>query len=125
MQLGKSYRVACVIPRVERSWAGQGWCGRLVRVRSVGSRRRSMILRDLGLLMLFLLVLPPEVAYAVPITGITHLNNFRSTRSINDVGVGAGDFNQFGADVAPSATNTTIRGVEAAFTVCPNKSRPL
>jgi hypothetical protein len=84
-----------------------------------------MILRALGALAIFLLTSPLATAYAVPITGITHLNNFRSTRSINDVGVGAGDFNQFGADVAPSATNTTIRGVQDAFTVGPNQCGPL
>jgi hypothetical protein len=40
-------------------------------------------------------------AHAAPITSITQLNNFRDTRGLNDVGIGRGDFNQFGADRAP------------------------
>ncbi len=84
-----------------------------------------MILRALGLLLALFVVLPLSVAYGVPITGITHLNNFRDTRSINDVGVGAGDINQFGADLAPSAVNTTIQGVQGTFTVGPNQCGPL
>jgi hypothetical protein len=57
--------------------------------------------------------------------GITHLNNFRDTRSVNDVGIGAGDRNQFGADLAPSSVNTTIMGVQTGFAVGPNECGPL
>ena len=78
-----------------------------------------MILRALGVVLAIVLLVPG--VEATPITGITLLNNFRDTRGVNDVGVGAGDINQFGADVAPNALNTTIRGVQGGFTVGPNQ----
>lgn len=50
------------------------------------------------------------LAHATPITSITHLNSFRDTRSANDVGIGSGDLNQFGADVVPRL-GTTVTAV--------------
>lgn len=61
------------------------------------------------------------LAHGTPITSITHLNNFRDTRSANDVGAGgAGDFNQFGADVIPrpGTTMTAVQGITVGPTVC-------
>ena len=84
-----------------------------------------MILRALGVLIALALFLPAVMASATPITGITLLNNFRDTRGVNDVGVAAGDINQFGADLLPNAINTTIRGVQGGFTVGPNPCAPL
>jgi hypothetical protein len=85
-----------------------------------------VILRALGALTLLIcFCIVPDVAHSVPIVGVTHLNNFRDTRSINDVGVGSGDRNQFGADLAPSAVNATILGVQGGFSVGPNECGPL
>lgn len=84
-----------------------------------------MILRALGASFL-LLILLSDPPYAVPITGVTRLNNFRDTRGVNSVDVGAGDFDQFGADtVSPSVANTTILGTQGAFAVGPNPCGPL
>lgn len=61
------------------------------------------------------------LAHATPITSITHLNNFRDTRSANDIAAGgAGDFNQFGADVVPrpGTTMTAVQGITVGPTVC-------
>jgi hypothetical protein len=71
-----------------------------------------VILRALGVLIGILAYssLPPEV-FATPVTSISGLNNFRDTRSLNDVGIGQGDLNQFGADVVP-ALGTTIAAVQ-------------
>jgi PEP-CTERM motif-containing protein len=84
-----------------------------------------VILRALGVLLVLVLAFPLDAVRAVPITGITHLNSFRDSRGVNDVGVAAGEVNQFGADVAPSAINTTILGVQGGFTVGPNQCGPL
>jgi hypothetical protein len=73
-----------------------------------------MILRALGALLLALVLLIAADlpgAYSAPITSITNLNNFRDTRGLNDVGIGQGDLNQFGADVIP-ALGTTISAVQ-------------
>lgn len=55
-------------------------------------------------------------ALGAPITiDFASLNNFRTTRSLNDVGITPqGDTNQFGANVTPNA-QTTIRGVQGNF----------
>ncbi len=58
------------------------------------------------------------LAHATPITSITHLNSFRDTRSANDVGIGSGDLNQFGADVVPRP-GTTVTAVQGGFVVGP------
>jgi hypothetical protein len=53
---------------------------------------------------------------AAPITIIPNtVNSFRDTRGANDVGLGTGDQNQFGADIMPAA-GSTITGVQGAFT---------
>ena len=53
---------------------------------------------------------------ATPITIVPNtVNNFRDTRGANDVGLGTGDQNQFGADITPAA-GSTIKGVQGAFT---------
>jgi len=66
-----------------------------------------------------------DAILAAPITSITHLNNFRDTRSLNDVGIGQGDFDQFGADLVPPTISTTITGVQGGFTVGPRPCGPL
>ncbi len=66
-----------------------------------------------------------SATHASPITSITQLNNFRDTRGLNDVGIGQGDFNQFGADLAPPTATTTIMGVQGGFTVGPRPCGPL
>jgi hypothetical protein len=53
-------------------------------------------------------------AFSTPITVTGNLNNFRDTRSLNDVGIGQGDVNQFGAGVIPSL-GTTILGIQGTF----------
>jgi hypothetical protein len=83
-----------------------------------------MILRALGVFVVFFVTSPLAAVYALPITGITHLNSFRDTRGVNDVGVAPGDINQFGADLAPSAVNTTVSAVQGTFTVGPNPCGP-
>lgn len=52
---------------------------------------------------------------ATPITVSGNINSFRDTRSLNDVGIGQGDVNQFGAGLIPSL-GTTIRGTQGTFT---------
>jgi len=84
------------------------------------------------LLLLTSQLIAPVVA--TPITSISDLNNFRDTRSANDVGITQGDSNQYGAQVVPNdsagtrifATQGTVRvpavGTSAcgAFTVNPD-----
>jgi hypothetical protein len=81
-----------------------------------------MILRALGILVAsFLLVCADYlVAYSAPITSITSLNNFRDTRGVNDVGIGQGDLNQFGADVIPAlgTTITAVQGITLGAVQC-------
>ena len=62
----------------------------------------------------------PPIAQSAQITSTDHLNNFRDTRSANGVGIGAGDFNQFGADVVPrvGTTLTAIQGITVGPVVC-------
>ena len=50
----------------------------------------------------------PE-ARGAPITSITDLNNFRDTRSLNDIGATQGDVLQFGAEVVPNGFTSTTR----------------
>lgn len=53
------------------------------------------------------------LSYGLPITSITDLNNFRDTRSLNDVGMGQGDRIQFGANVVPNeAAGTTMAATQ-------------
>jgi hypothetical protein len=86
-----------------------------------------MILRALGVVALMSSIefLAPSASFAMPITGITGLNNFRDTRGLNDVGVLQGDVNQFGAELVPPTATTTISGVQGGFTVGPNPCGPL
>lgn len=59
-------------------------------------------------------------AHAMPITSIDHLNNFRDTRGLNDVGIAQGDSIQFGADVVPNGLQgTTMSAVQGARTLAP------
>src|ERR1700730_3222652 len=59
-------------------------------------------------------------AHAMPITTIDHLNNFRDTRGLNDVGLGQGDSIQFGADVVPNGLQgTTMSAVQGASVLPP------
>jgi hypothetical protein len=57
--------------------------------------------------VLLLLVGPVGRSNGAPITSITDLNNFRDTRSLNDVGNPQGDVDQFGAQVVPNAAAGT------------------
>lgn len=82
-----------------------------------------MILRALGLFLmavLFLVCVDLPLAQSTPITSITNLNNFRDTRSANDVGIAQGDVNQFGADIVPAAGTTisALQGITLAATPC-------
>lgn len=72
-----------------------------------------MILRALVFLFVFVGSVP--VAPAAQITTIDDLNNFRDTRSLNDVGLLQGDVLQFGASVvipngAQGTTMTAVQG---------------
>jgi hypothetical protein len=60
------------------------------------------------------LAVPVSSALSASITVIGNVNNFRDTRSLNDVGIGQGDVNQFGAGVIPSL-GTTILGTQGTF----------
>jgi hypothetical protein len=95
---------------------------------------RVSVLVGLGLLAALAGV---GMAEAASITSITDLNNFRDTRSLNDVGISQGDSNQFGAQVVPNgvagtrlfATQGAVRvpaaigssGACGGFTVNPNQ----
>ena len=74
---------------------------------------RSLV-SPLGLATLLFGLLSPVDATPITIVANT-VNNFRDTRGVNDVGIGAGDRNQFGADIIPSA-GSTLTGVQGAFT---------
>src|SRR5438132_2961436 len=67
--------------------------------------------------LLTVAVVRPSLADPITITPGS-LNNFRDTRSLNAVGIGQGDRDQFGADVSPNS-GTTITGTQAGFTVGP------
>jgi hypothetical protein len=86
-----------------------------------------MFLRALTVLTSSILALAVAfvTAHATPITLIDHLNNFRDTRGVNDVGVPPGDAIQFGADVTPGGLQgTTLGAVQGTRvlvpTVCPS-----
>lgn len=55
------------------------------------------------------LLMPVGPVLGAPITSITDLNNFRDTRSLNDIGATQGDTNQFGAEVVPNGFTSTTR----------------
>jgi hypothetical protein len=76
-----------------------------------------MILR--ALLILIGLACSAHLASAASITNISGINNFRETRSINDVGIGQGDLDQFGADTVIPNAGTTITGTQGGFTAGP------
>jgi len=70
--------------------------------------------------VVLLLVGPAGLGYGDPITSITDLNNFRDTRSLNDVGMGQGDRNQFGAQVVPNAAaGTMMAATQGSFRIPP------
>src|SRR4026208_914530 len=75
-------------------------------------KEASMFLRALTVLTSSILALavPFVTAHATPLTLIAHLNNFRDTRGVNDVGVPPGDAIQFGADVTPGGLQGTTLG---------------
>lgn len=55
-------------------------------------------------------------AWANPITLAPNTANmFRDTRGINDVGIGAGDLLQFGANILGGSAGTTLRGIYPAL----------
>jgi hypothetical protein len=56
------------------------------------------------------------LGYGDPITSITDLQNFRDTRSLNDVGLGQGDRIVYGANVVPNGSaGTMIAATQGAF----------
>jgi hypothetical protein len=66
--------------------------------------------------VVLLLVGPAGLGYGDPITSITDLNNFRDTRSLNDVGLGQGDRIQYGAEVVPNdAAGTMMAATQGTF----------
>ncbi len=70
-------------------------------------RRRVLVLMAvLGGVLGGLDILP---VHGAPITSITDLNNFRDTRSLNDIGAQQGDVLQFGAEVFPNGFTSTTR----------------
>jgi hypothetical protein len=80
-------------------------------------------LRSLGLLLLALTLTVGSVT-AAEITIVPNtVNNFRDTRGLNDVGIGQGDRNQFGASIMPSL-GSTLTGVQG-ITVGPATCAPL
>jgi hypothetical protein len=84
---------------------------------------RSLLLRlacVLATLSALLLAPVGDHVFAAPISiDFSSLNNFRTTRSLNDVGITPqGDTNQFGANVLPNA-GTTISGTQGTFTTTP------
>jgi hypothetical protein len=63
-----------------------------------------------------LLVGPASLGHGLPITSITDLNNFRDTRSLNDVGIIQGDVIQYGAQVVPNdAAGTKMAATQGTF----------
>ena len=60
-----------------------------------------------------------EAVLAAPITSISDLNDFRDTRSQNDIGALQGDVFQFGAEVVPNGftSNTRISAVQGSLHV--------
>lgn len=85
---------------------------------------RILLLSMVGLLCLLLGSLDPVLG--APITSITDLNNFRDTRSLNDIGVTQGDTNQFGAEVVPNGftSNTSIVATQGSFRAPATGSTP-
>jgi hypothetical protein len=81
------------------------------------------LLTSAGSLMLAMSLLSPVDAAPVTIVSGT-VNNFRDTRGVNDVGIGAGDRDQFGANINPSA-GSTLTGVQGAFSTGAATCAPL
>ena len=68
--------------------------------------------------VVLLLVGSAGFGYGLPITSITDLNNFRDTRSLNDVGSGQGDRIAYGAQVVPNGdAGTMIAATQGTFRV--------
>ena len=66
--------------------------------------------------VVLLLVGPAGLGYGDPITSITDLHNYRDTRSLNDVGMGQGNRNAYGAQVVPNAeAGTMIAATQGAL----------
>lgn len=73
-----------------------------------------MLLSVAGVVLL--LVGTAGLGYGDPITSITDLQNYRDTRSLNDVGVGQGDRIAYGANVVPNgAAGTMIAATQGTF----------
>ena len=76
--------------------------------------------------VVLLLVGSAGLGYGDPITSITDLQNFRDTRSLNDVGYPQGDRIVYGANVVPNgaagtriaATQDTFRNPANGYTPC-------
>ncbi len=81
------------------------------------------LLSLVGLTALTFSLLTPVDASPITIVANT-VNNFRDTRGVNDVGIPAGDRNQFGANIIP-ATGSTITAVQGGFTAGPDVCAPL
>lgn len=61
-----------------------------------------------------------DTVHGAQITLIDHLNNFRDTRGLNDVGIGQGDVIQFGADVTPGGLQgTSMSAVQGNRIIAP------
>ena len=67
----------------------------------------------MGSVGLTLSVLTPLNAAPISVNQST-VNHFRDSRGVNDVGIGAGERDQFGADITPSL-GSTITGVQGGF----------
>jgi Fibronectin type III domain len=66
--------------------------------------------------VVLLLAGPASLGHGLPITSITDLNNFRDTRSLNDVGILQGDTIQYGANVVPNdAAGTQMAATQGTF----------
>lgn len=95
-----------------------------VQMQSINPLREvSMILRAISVCVVAvqIFLMACVSAHALPFTSIDHLNNFRDTRGLNDVGIGQGDSIQFGADVVPNGLQgTTMSAVQGARTLSPS-----
>jgi hypothetical protein len=64
-------------------------------------------------------------AFAAPITIVPGtVNSLRDSRGVNDVGVGSGEINQFGANIIPSL-GSTITAAQGGFVDPPRPCGPL
>lgn len=72
----------------------------------------SKVPRAAGITLVCLQLGMVAEVWATPITLVNNsLNMFRDTRGINNVGIGAGDAFQFGADIVGGSLGTSLRGI--------------